>query len=224
MEWKQDKPFDLNKMGHEHLMCLKNVRLAYGIPAKYASAKDAMLANKNAGTLHPIDTLPKNVAVPVFVDTNSVYEHVEVADKGVFYSDGKKVTNPYSQKFFGWGETLNGVRIVEAVKRKTNEELADEVLAGKWGNGEERRRRLTEAGYDYSAVQIAVARKVYGNDIRVGSKVTLVNWVDYNGKRLAKTRPYYFVKQIVGDRVVLSADSINGPVYAAVKKNNLRKV
>lgn len=223
MEWKQDKPFDLNKMGHEHLMCLKNVRLAYGIPAKYASAKDAMLANKNAGTLHPIDTLPKNVAVPVFVDTSSIYEHVEVADKGVFYSDGKKVTNPYSQKFFGWGETLNGVRIVEAVKKKTNEELADEVLAGKWGNGEERKRRLTEAGYNYSAVQAIVVQKVYGNDIRVGSKVTLINWVDYNGRRLVKTRPYYFVKQIVGDRVVLSANSISGPVYAAVKKNNLRK-
>lgn len=41
-------------------------------------------------------------------------------------------------------------------KPKTVEELAQEVLAGKWGNGEERRNRLTSAGYDYEAVQKAV--------------------------------------------------------------------
>lgn len=60
--------------------------------------------------------------------------------------------------------------------------------------------------------------------IKVGDKVTLTNWVDYNGTRLAKTRNYYYVSQIIGNRVVLRADSMSGPVYAAVAKNNLRKV
>ena len=32
-------------------------------------------------------------------------------------------------------------------------QVAKEVIAGKWGNGEERRRKLTAAGYDYNAVQ-----------------------------------------------------------------------
>lgn len=36
---------------------------------------------------------------------------------------------------------------------KTTDELAKEVLAGKWGNGAERKKRLTTAGYDYAAVQ-----------------------------------------------------------------------
>lgn len=36
---------------------------------------------------------------------------------------------------------------------KSIDELAKEVIRGDWGNGEERRRRLTEAGYDYDAVQ-----------------------------------------------------------------------
>ena len=40
--------------------------------------------------------------------------------------------------------------------RKTNEEIAQEVIAGKWGNGAERKARLTAAGYDYSAVQSTV--------------------------------------------------------------------
>ncbi|MBQ1900870.1 MAG: hypothetical protein II153_08150, partial [Erysipelotrichaceae bacterium] len=33
------------------------------------------------------------------------------------------------------------------------EELAKEVIQGKWGNGQERKDKLTEAGYDYSEVQ-----------------------------------------------------------------------
>lgn len=31
--------------------------------------------------------------------------------------------------------------------------IAKEVIRGKWGNGSERKRRLTQAGYDYRAVQ-----------------------------------------------------------------------
>ena len=37
--------------------------------------------------------------------------------------------------------------------RKTVDELAREVIAGKWGNGTERKQRLTAAGYDAQAVQ-----------------------------------------------------------------------
>ena len=37
--------------------------------------------------------------------------------------------------------------------KKTVDELAQEVIAGKWGNGSERKRRLTAAGYDAAAVQ-----------------------------------------------------------------------
>ena len=36
---------------------------------------------------------------------------------------------------------------------KTVEDLAREVIAGKWGNGAERKQRLTAAGYDAAAVQ-----------------------------------------------------------------------
>ena len=38
-------------------------------------------------------------------------------------------------------------------KRKTVDELAHEVLAGKWGSGAYRRQALKKAGYDYIAVQ-----------------------------------------------------------------------
>lgn len=61
--------------------------------------------------------------------------------------------------------------------KKTNEELANEVLEGKWGNGEERKQRLTEAGYDYQAVQDIVNAKLGINpskNLSVGTKVKTI--------------------------------------------------
>ncbi len=43
-----------------------------------------------------------------------------------------------------------------APAKKTNAQVAQEVLQGKWGNGEERKQRLAAAGYDYNAVQSIV--------------------------------------------------------------------
>ena len=40
-----------------------------------------------------------------------------------------------------------------STSRKSVDDLAREVIRGLWGAGAERKRRLTEAGYDYAAVQ-----------------------------------------------------------------------
>ena len=39
------------------------------------------------------------------------------------------------------------------VQKKSVEAVAKEVILGKWGNGSARKKKLTEAGYDYSEVQ-----------------------------------------------------------------------
>ena len=39
---------------------------------------------------------------------------------------------------------------------KSEDEIAREIIAGKWGNGAERKQRLTEAGYNYESVQAIV--------------------------------------------------------------------
>lgn len=46
--------------------------------------------------------------------------------------------------------------------QKSNDEIADEVIDGLWGNGEERKQRLEEAGYNYDEIQAIVNQK-YGN-------------------------------------------------------------
>lgn len=42
--------------------------------------------------------------------------------------------------------------------KKTVTELAKEVIQSKWGNGSERKQKLTQAGYDYDKVQAEVNR------------------------------------------------------------------
>ena len=58
-------------------------------------------------------------------------------------------------------------------------------------------------------------------DFKVGDNVLPINYVDYNGTPLVKTRDYYTISQINGDRAVLTSD---GVVYAAMNTNNLKKV
>ena len=44
--------------------------------------------------------------------------------------------------------------------KKSNETIADEVIQGKWGNGQDRKNKLQAAGYDYNAIQAIVNRKL----------------------------------------------------------------
>lgn len=41
----------------------------------------------------------------------------------------------------------------EPTKKKTADEIAKEVIAGKWGNGDERKKKLEKAGYNYNEIQ-----------------------------------------------------------------------
>lgn len=47
-----------------------------------------------------------------------------------------------------------------APAKKSDEQIADEVIAGQWGDGDDRRNRLAQAGYDYDAVQSIVNAKL----------------------------------------------------------------
>lgn len=70
----------------------------------------------------------------------------------------------------GWATSSTYVNtLINTVKRynlqmydipfpKTVHDLALEVIDKKWGNGEERKRRLTEAGYKYEEIQAEVNR------------------------------------------------------------------
>ena len=46
--------------------------------------------------------------------------------------------------------------------KKSNEEIAKEVVAGKWGDGNARKTALTKAGYDYKTIQSLVNKLLKG--------------------------------------------------------------
>ena len=56
---------------------------------------------------------------------------------------------------------------VNMTAKKSIFEIAKEVIGGKWGNGTDRKKRLTSAGYDYTEVQKEVNRILKGKDLKV---------------------------------------------------------
>ena len=66
----------------------------------------------------------------------------------------KGAAHPYHLINDGSGSTVYGwVDETDVAVDKSVDELAKEVIHGDWGNGDERVRRLTKAGYDYRTIQ-----------------------------------------------------------------------
>ena len=51
------------------------------------------------------------------------------------------------------------------MSKKTNQQVALEVIAGHWGNGISRRQKLEAAGYSYAAVQSIVNAVMTGGQL-----------------------------------------------------------
>ena len=94
---------------------------------------------------------------------------------------------------------------------KTNEQLADEVLAGAWGNNPHRREALTAAGYDYNAIQAIVNSRVgnpqvaprKSNDV-IANEVLAGAWgngEDRKNRLTAAGYDYRTIQNIVNQRV-----------------------
>lgn len=99
------------------------------------------------------------------------------------------------------------------------EQLARDVISGKYGNGEERKQKL---GNLYQIVQKRVneilAEK---NEIKVGDKVEVIKAIQYNGKPFIRFYNKYDVIEIKEDRVVIG---IGQTVTCAINISNIRKV
>lgn len=138
-----------------------------------------------------------------------------------WFNSGKSCPGEYI--YSRLGKIANEVNAQLGVKtvtsKKSNTEIAKEVIRGSWGNGVERKRRLTAAGYNYTAVQAEVDRMLgkktstvsthakisKGNRVQIkqgatwygGTKV-LTGWL------LEKT---WIVDEVVGNRAVLGKDT-----------------
>ena len=80
-----------------------------------------------------------------------------VCDQNYCYKDYPSIIK--SAGFNGFEKQGNtNTNVTEIKPTKTVTELAREVIDGKWGNGADRKARLTAAGYDYNEVQAEVNR------------------------------------------------------------------
>lgn len=92
-----------------------------------------------------------------------------------------------------------------APTRKSTEQLVSEVIAGKWGNGAERQKKLTSAGYNYVEVQRAVNRKLgvkAPTPIKIGDRVKIIGSRYATGQKIpfwVKLKSYT-IDNISGDR------------------------
>lgn len=149
-------------------------------------AESAQIAWNWNNTKHQDRNLPDGCFVPIWwTGGYKNYGHVAVAKR-----TGNRIqiwTSPYTHKpyfdyfegelnatidtvsriygvaYAGWTETMNTTRIVEWVnppQLKSNEEIAAEIWQRKWGDGEERKRRLAAAGYSWDAIQSLVDKGV----------------------------------------------------------------
>lgn len=91
----------------------------------------------------------------VFIDTKSDRDKV-------IYTSGQqqcaKAIATAVANFYGLKLNSKPTPTPTPSNKKSNTEIAKEVIAGKWGNGAERKQRLEAAGYDYAAVQKEVER------------------------------------------------------------------
>lgn len=109
--------------------------------------------------------------------------------------------------------------------KKTVEEIAKEVIAGKWGNGEARKKKLKEAGYNYAEVQKKVNALLNNpkKALKVGAIIRIKRGAKQFNKAIGFTKVVYNtpyrVLQISNNRLVFS-DIVKGTVIGAINKSD----
>ena len=83
--------------------------------------------------------------------------------------------------------------------KKSNEEIANEVIAGKWGNGNDRKTRLQNAGYDYNTIQSIVNQKLGASkksNETIANEVVAGKWGNGNDRKTKLTNAGYNYEEI----------------------------
>ena len=119
-----------------------------------------------------------------------------VCDQDYCYKDYPAIIKSAGLNGFEQKEGIN-TPLPEIKPLKSVLEVAQEVIDGKWGDGEERKKRLSDAGYDYESVRAEV-NKIYNT----------------------KKEVIYTVKK--GDTLTYIANKFGTSVDSLVKKNGIK--
>ena len=152
-----------------------NAKTLFGIKGKGFTATTNEYYNGNKVTIEASFRAYPNVAssvvgyydflanTPRYAKALNNSDYRDAVDKLIHTTDGLAyATDPnYISKVISIIEQYNltewdAREVQPQAQLKSIDEVAREVIAGKWGDGENRKARLTQAGYDYNVVQARV--------------------------------------------------------------------
>lgn len=149
------------------------VKHSNGYHSRYAHLKSGILVKKG-------QEVDENTQLGVIGDSGNAYgRHLHFEVSTAYSSTTRIDPTPYLTK------AIYEEPVQPTEPDKSVDELANEVIAGKWGNGQERKEKLTQAGYDYDAVQSKVneilnvsksEEKPAEEEFKVGDKVYVTGY------------------------------------------------
>ena len=116
-------------------------------------------AYKSKGNAEVMLASLKNNGFSGFIVTAGTVYRVQVGAYNSKANADNMLKSLKAKGYDGFVTTANAAAPAPAPK-KSVDQLAREVIRGDWGAGEERRKRLTAAGYDYNAVQNKVNQMI----------------------------------------------------------------
>lgn len=141
---------------------------------KYNASQDVSAAGmyKNSTTKGDMSTFPAINGTLVYKKSGNRISHVGIycVDGYVYEAKGHKfgvVKTPYKQTDWVLWSLCPYIEYCDYVNnddsnKKSNYGIATEVIQGRWGNGAVRKKKLTEAGYDYTDIQKIVNERLRG--------------------------------------------------------------
>ena len=141
---------------------------------KYNASQDVSASGmyKNSTTKGDMSTFPAINGTLVYKKSGNRISHVGIycVDGYVYEAKGHKygvVKTPYKQTDWVLWSLCPYIEYCDYVNnddsnKKSNYDIATEVIQGRWGNGAVRKKKLTEAGYDYTAIQNIVNKRLRG--------------------------------------------------------------
>lgn len=219
---------------------IERAKNTYGLEVVNYPVVGGIMVWQKGTTLSGNDGAGHVAIVEKYIDKNTIYTSESGYGGSAFWNS--KRTNSNGRWGLGSGYTFRGCIVnpsigketyVEPVKptpTKSVDEVAKDVIAGKYGNQPERQKKLEAEGYNYAEVQgrvneILAGQKPKKEEIKVGDYVVPTKLVDYRGKKLIQYDKQYQVLQIDNRGAVLGA--VRGsqrPVWAVLPLSNIKKV
>ena len=155
----------IGSMKYPYLNCnaenfIERAKNTYGLKVVPYPTLGGIMVFQKGKTLKGSDGAGHVEVVERIDSANQIYTSASNYGGTAFYNAVR--TNSNGRWGLGSGYTFRGcivnpaigdVHYVEPTPTKSVDELAKEVINGKWGNGQERKDKLTNAGYSYKEVQ-----------------------------------------------------------------------